>query len=280
MTRQTTASTGHFAGKGGLKLHYRFDPAAEPVGTVVVVHGFAEHCGRYDAVVAYLNGQGFDTLRFDCRGHGQSDGRRAYVERYRDYLDDLDAAVARAIEWGGPQPLFLLGHSQGGLIVAAYALQNPEGIDGLVLTSPAIRFAVKVNPAKAALGKFMSLVWPTLSLPSGIAPDHLSHDPAVGEAYAQDPLVSSTATARWYTESLRTQRNVQAQAGQIRLPTLVLQAGADRLVDPAASRAFYQSLGTTDRQWQLYEGFYHEILNEVERHTVLDDIGRWLHAHR
>ncbi len=273
--------TGRMPSRDGCSLYYRWHPVAAPRGTVVIVHGFGEHSGRYAGVIADLNARGYAVLAFDYRGHGLAAGPRAYVGRFSQYLDDLDAAIARAracLSGAERRPLFVLGHSLGGLITAAYALDRGEGLSGFVVTSPALGMALAVPAWKDALGRVMSRLIPRLSIPSGLDPALVSRDPEVVRAYAADPLVLTKATARWYTEFLDTQARVMASAPRITLPALVLAAGADRLADPEVSRRFEETLGSKDKRFVIYEGLYHEIMNEPEKAKVLDAIGAWLQA--
>lgn len=273
--------TGFIRSKDGTQLHYARFTNPDAGALLLFVHGFGEHCGRYDHVNRWFLERGYECAAFDYRGHGRSQGRRAYVDRFRQYLDDLDAFVnammARSDD--SSRKVYLVGHSFGGLLVASYVLEQPEGIDGIVLSSPGFGFKVKVSAAKAALAKVMSTVYPTLELPTGIPVEDLSTDPSVGKAYEADPLVNKVATARWYTEALAQQQVILRHADRIQLPVLLLQAGEDRLVDGYVSQNFLAAVGSADKELKWYDGMYHEIFNEVRRDEVLDDMQTWLTQH-
>lgn len=261
---------------GGPRLYARWRPAAEPRGTLVFVHGFGEHAGRYEHVLAAFDARGYGGLAFDRRGFGRSEGRRAFVRRFDEYLDDVDAALAAAAERSGDGPPWLVGHSAGGLVALLHALERPGRVAGLVVSAPALRFAVEAPAWKRALGRLASRVWPTLALPSGIEPELLTHDRAIAAATAADPLMALAPTARWYTEALDAQERVRARAGELTPPLLVLGAGADRICDPAAVREIHGLAGSPDKDLRWYDGLYHELFNELERERVFDDVAAWL----
>ena len=152
------SETGYVRGPGSGRIFYRWHPAAEPRATILVIHGFAEHSGRYLHVFDRLNEAGFDCFAIDYRGHGRADGRRAYIDRFADYLDDVSAGFDLMRERRPDGPRFLLGHSQGGLICAAHAMGRRPAIDGLVLSGPFLGVALKVPAWKDALGRVLEYV--------------------------------------------------------------------------------------------------------------------------
>lgn len=270
--------TGTLEGSDRLRLFYRWHPAAAPRAAVVVVHGIAEHSGRYVHVLDALNAHGCDALGLDLRGHGHSAGTRVYVDRFADYLDDVDAAVAQVRARRPGVPVFIVGHSMGGLVAVQHALARGDGIAGYILSSPGLRAAVHIPAWKDALGKLMSKIWPKLAIPTGIGPELISKDPAVVAAYVADPLVTTKATARWYTEFVHAEHDALARAAELRRPFLVLIGEADRLVDPASGRELFAAAGASDKTLKSYPGLYHELFNEPEQAQVLGDVGAWLEA--
>ncbi len=270
--------TGYVRGPGSGRLFYRWHPAPEPRAAILLIHGLAEHSGRYLHVFDAFNARGYDCFAVDYRGHGRADGRRAYIDAFSDYLDDVSAAFDLLRERRPEGPRFLLGHSQGGLICAAHALERRPTIDGLVLSGPFMGLALAVPAWKDILARVMSRLWPTLAVPTGIDPGLVSRDTEVVAAYTGDPLVFTSATARWYCEVLEGQAQTNAGASRIDVPTLVVQGMADALVDPAAAERFVGALGSADKTFKPYEGLYHEVLNEPEREQVMADIAAWLDA--
>lgn len=264
---------GTFRVADGTELFYRRWSPAESRGTLVIVHGFNEHSGRFDHVAQYWVDQGLTVWALDQRGHGRSGGPRAYVERWDDYVDDLHAFITGPV--GGGQPL-LLGHSMGGMITFRYGLAHPESIKALVITSPLFQNRAQPTAIDALMAPVASRLLPKLLRPAPLDPSTLSRDPAVGTAYAADPLVGKQGTPRWFTEMQKAAAASLAEAPNFRLPILVLAAGADALVDPDATERVYQAIGSNRKRLKRYPDFYHELLNEPEKASILAEIRAWL----
>ncbi len=248
-------------------------------GAVLVVHGFGEHSGRYEHVFEALNARGYSCLGVDYRGFGRAAGRRAFVRSFDDYLDDVQWGLdALAERWPGAP--FLLGHSQGGLICARFAIARAPTLRGLVLSSPALRFSVSVPAWKRGLAHLLSAVWPSFTLPAEIPARDLTHDEEALRRLREDPLLVRVATARWYTECLRAQEQTLAGAAALRAPFLLQAAGDDRVVDAAVTRAFFDAAGAEDKTWIDYPGLFHEVYQETEvaRGHALHDLTEWLDA--
>lgn len=273
---ERTLETGSLTARDGTRLSYLLSPHPEARAALLFIHGYADHAARYTHVFDWLWSRGYTCAAVDLRGHGRSEGHRGYVERFERYIDDVEAAVTALVERFTDQKLVLVGHSMGGLVVLTYLLRHPEGIEGAVLSSPFLGLKLQVPKVKELAGRLMSRVWPTLGLPSGLTGKDLTHDVGFADAYDADPLVFKDATARWFTETQRAQRDMLRTAGQITTPTLMLQAGSDKVVDPETSRHVYELLGATDKEWRSYDTLYHELFNELDRETPLQDVADWL----
>jgi len=271
--------TGSLTVGGGLELFRRWWlPDEEPAAVLVVVHGYGEHGGRYRYLVDAMVPLGCAVHVCDLRGHGRSPGRRGNIERFSDYVDDAGLFVdAVAAEQPGT-PLFLLGHSLGGLIATSCAEARPDGLAGLILSSPFLRLRLPVSGAKRAAAKVLSRVAPARDIGNSIPAEELSHEPHVVAAYASDPLIHHVATARWAAEVLAAQGAALWAAGRLRLPLLVMYAGADTIADPAASRELFAAASSADKTLRCYDGYYHELFNEVGRAAVFADLAAWLAA--
>lgn len=268
---------GELQSADGTRLFWRrWAASGEARGAVAIIPGYADHSGRYGHVAELLVEAGMAVAAIDLRGHGKSDGRRGYVRRFDDYLNDAIALIDAARATAPGKPLFLLGHSMGGLVALQTAIHREPKIRGLIVSSPFLGVAMKVPAIKEALGRVMSLVCPILSLPSGIDPYNLSHDRAVGNAYAADPLVFKTANARWYTEALGAAEETLLRAGRIQGPCLVMQAGQDRLADPKKSRPLFEALGSLDKRHIVYPEMFHEIFNETDKQVPLGELRDWI----
>ncbi len=265
-----------------LAVQHHLRPGCRAV--VAIAHGYAEHVGRYAELLAALDAAGYECHLLDLRGHGRSEGVRGYVRHFREYLDDFDLFLERISEARPKEPdrtippWILVGHSLGGLISLQYVLRRPSAFAALAVSSPFLRPAIKVPPLKAGLAAVVSFLKPTHLGKSEIAARWLSHDPAVVAAYEADPLVFKTLNPRWFFEVRRAQREVFARAGEIRLPAFFLLGSDDPIADPETARRVYERLGSADKRLEVYPGFLHEILNEVERARVVRDLLAWLDA--
>lgn len=278
---ETTRTTerGFFDAADGVRIFFETDTVANPRATCVLVHGYLEHCGRYARVVDRLTAGGFSCFRFDCRGHGQSGGARGHVFRFGEYLDDLHAVFERARAAAEDRPVFLLGHSNGGLISLNFAARHPAGLAGVVLSSPFFGFGSDVPPLKAFAGKLLSKLVPQMTLPTDLDPALVSHDPQVVAAYRDDPMVSHRASARWFTEAMKAHADAPARAAEVRVPILVQQGGDDQVASPQAVRRVFEHVGSNDKRYEEYEGLFHEIWFELENEPPLADLEAWLRAH-
>ena len=261
----------------GLSLAVERHPVAGCRARVVIVHGYAEHKGRYRKLVSELTGAGYECHLFDLRGHGGSEGRRGHVGRFTDYREDL-RLVARATGADLPPgvPLVLLGHSLGGLISLDFVIHHPETFSALAVSSPFLAPAFSIPPLKKTLGSLAARVVPALAVPSGLQAAWLSHDPEVVRAYVEDPLVFPTTTLGWFTAVEAAQEEVFARAAQIRLPALILIGGSDPIAAPPRARALFDRLGSADKHLKVYDGLLHEVFNELERARVVADLLAWL----
>lgn len=245
---------------------------------LLVVHGLAEHSGRYLHVLDHFARIGFDCWAFDYRGHGQSPGMRVHVRQFDEFLTDLEAARRLASEARADIPLFLVGHSQGGLIVLREALAHPQGLEGIVVSSPFLGMHPDAAPPAALhmVANIVSTFAPTLMFSKVAEPSALSRDPKVPEAYIADPLVSTTVSARWFTSVLAAHADTHRRASTLSVPALIMQSGEDRLTDPAATRSWVAAAPSELVDYVEWEGLYHEMFNEPEKEMVFERVERWL----
>ncbi len=269
--------SGPFPSRDGTRLYGEWHhPSGTPRGVALVLHGYADHGGRYVEVSQKLAGLGLAALAIDYRGHGRADGRRGHVDSFVEYLDDLDAALARARAAVPSGPLLLVTHSHGGL-VALRALcdpRRPPRIDGVVLSSPFL--GIQAPPQlKVLAGRVASRFLPALSMPNGLSVDDLTHDEEIKRVSRGDKLRHDVATARWFTEATAAQEFVLHNVHQLAVPSLWLVAEADPIVSVEATRRVYDRAGG-DKTIKLYAGYFHEIFNEVGRATVFSDLTQWI----
>ena len=262
---------------GRIPLHYRGWEATAPSAALLIAHGLAEHGGRYEATGRALAARGVSSWALDQRGHGRSGGRRGHAGRFDEFLDDLDRFRATVRDRSdSATPLFLLGHSMGGLVVLRYLEEHPGAFRGAVVVSPWLGTAVAVPEWKTALAAVLTRVAPALPFRAGIPAEFLSHDPAVVAAYRTDPLVHDIITPRLFSEVRAAMARVFERADRIRVPLLFLLAGSDRIVDTGRSRAFTQRVRGAEVEVLVPEGAYHELLNEPEAGRYIMRILDWI----
>ncbi len=271
---------GYFKGVRDTNVYYQYWlPEGEPKAILLVVHGLAEHSGRYMNVVNHLVPSGYVVYGIDHIGHGKSDGTRIYVDRFQDYTKTLKNYFDMIREWQPKKPIFLIGHSMGGLISAEYLLEHQDELSGAVLSGPSIKVPDNISKAMIFAGKMLSIIMPKAGLVQ-LDAEGVSRDPAVIDAYVNDPLVcTGKVTARLGAELLKTMQRVTKQATKIKLPIMIVQGSADKLVDPSGAQLFYNLVGSRDKTINIYNGFYHEVFNEPEHEQVLNDVKTWIEAH-
>ena len=249
-----------------------------PHAMLAVIHGQGEHSGRYQKFADYFVSRGYAVYACDLRGHGQSDGQHGHVDRFDDYNTDVRTLLDFMQEDFPTSPIFLVGHSLGGLIVLNYAIRYPQSLTGVISSGAALCLKMIVPQWKLTLARLSSGLVPRLTQPNGLETNALSRDDSVVTAYRSDPLVHDRVTARWGTEFLEAQDATLQNAPHLLLPCLILHGGEDRLCDASASRDFFESVGASDKHHVEYAGLYHEIFNEPEKEQVFADIDTWVQA--
>ncbi|MFH1752808.1 MAG: lysophospholipase [Candidatus Omnitrophota bacterium] len=273
-------SEGVFKTADGLNL---FELERRPEGgakaAVVIAHGFGEHSGRYAHVAQYLACQGYAIHMFDLRGHGRSEGARAFVSSFNSYLSDLARFLDRVDEKEEGRPVFLLGHSMGGTIATLLAISQDLRLRGLILSGALLKASGKISAPLRIFISIAGTIFPSSPVLKEIDSSKVSSDPGVAKRYNDDPLVyHGKLLARQAREISRAIERIQREMEEISLPLLILHGTADRLVDIEGSRQLYARAGSKDKTIKLYEGFYHEVLNEPGKDRVLSDVAAWLKA--
>ncbi|MGH8873438.1 MAG: alpha/beta fold hydrolase [Acidimicrobiia bacterium] len=254
----------------GLELVRDWVPVTAPRAHIVLVHGIAEHCGRYERTGSLLADAGFFVRSFDLIGFGGSGGRRGDIENWSRYHDQIQTHMEWARGQGGP--VILMGHSMGGNLALGYALSGRPAPDLLVLSAPALGGGAGWQRAVAGVA---AAVAPTVAVPNSLKGEQLSRDPAVGEAYFSDPLVYRKSTTRLGAAFFEAMDELEESFRDLDIPTLVLHGSADTIVPPQ-STAILGELANVERR--LLPGLRHEILNEPEGPELIQDIVDWIDA--
>jgi acylglycerol lipase len=280
MTQPSTsrAHEDRITSSSGLELFIRsWRPETTARAVVAIVPGFNSHSGYYEWVADQLTAKGFAVYAVDLRGRGRSDGERFYVEKFGDYVRDASSLVHLAKSREPGLPVFMLGHSAGGVVACIYTLEYPTELAGLICES----FAHEVPAPDFALAVFKGL--------SHVAPHaHLLHlkneqfsrDPNVVKVMNDDPLIAhETQPTQTLAEMVRADERLKQEFPLITLPVLILHGTADQATKPSGSQRFYDMAGSTDKTLKLYDGHFHDLLNDVDKEVVMADIVSWLAAH-
>lgn len=243
---------------------------------VIIVHGYAEHSDRYAWVASQLTSQDFAVYSFDLRGHGKSEGNRGTINSFDTYLKDLESFINEIRLREVSQPIFLLGHSLGGAISSLFAIRNKFSISGLILSSALIGFSNKLILKSTSLMVLIARIVPTLPI-TRLDSHKISRDIKVVNSYKDDPLVyQGYISAQMLAAILKAISEIQANSDKIEIPLLILHGTADEIVTMKASQHLYKNISSKQKNVILYDGLYHEILNEPERNKVIFDIKTWI----
>jgi alpha-beta hydrolase superfamily lysophospholipase len=280
MQQQDLISANQEAAEGvsGLKISFRSWRSAEkPRALVVVIPGFNAHSGYYEWVAEQLLAEQLSVYAVDVRGRGNSEGERFYVEAFEDYVRDVEAVMAVAKAREPDMPVFLFGHSAGGVVACLYTLDHQGELAGLICES----FAHELPAPDFVLAVFkgISHVAPhahILHLPN----EKFSRDPEVVERMNNDPLIAKeTQPSQTMAAMVRADERLKAEFPLITLPVLILHGTADQNTKPSGSQHFYDMAGSSDKTLKLYEGSFHDLLNDLDKETVLIDIKSWINSH-
>lgn len=246
-------------------------------GVVIVVHGLGEHAGRYERVAEHLNAWGFAVRGYDQCGHGESGGARGSLPTDTRLLDDLaDIIDSTRARMSKGTPLILLGHSMGGLVVGRFVSLNLRPVDALIMSSPALDAGM--NAFQKFLVSLLPRLSPNLRVGNGVKPQFISHDPAVVAAYKADPMVHDRISARLARFIADAGPQTLARAAHWKVPTLLMYAGDDRLLNPQGSRRFAAAAPKGVVTSVCFDDLYHEIFNELDAGPVFAELKRWLDA--
>ena len=263
-----------FQGASGRELFRRAWLPDDPFACALIVHGFAEHCGRYEHLATWLASRGVAVHAFDHQGHGRSSGPRCFVRRFSDFLDDTERALTLARTPHPDLPLFVIGHSMGGLVTASLAVERKPDVAGFVLSGAALRPPVPLSTGRRWLLALLRRLAPRLSFPSGLDPQALSTDPAVVRAYLDDPLVERRITTSLAVELFAAMGRTSARGAAVERPLFALHGEDDAICSPEGSHAF--AAAARRGSYLGLPGMRHEIFNEPERERVYAAVLDWL----
>lgn len=264
---------GYFAASDGTQLYYEANPVKNPRAGLIFLHGMGEHLARYQHCVDEFN-QHYSIYRYDQRGQGKSGGPRAYSPSMDQSVADLKLFIEKIAALH--DKVILVAHSYGGQVAINCLAAHPNLVNALILSSPNIRVAFPIPKLKRAAGKVVAHLFPTLRISNEVESFYLSHDSRVVTAYDQDPLVNRSISLKLAGIVLDNQEQIMSMASKILVPILLMHAGEDHVCSAAASKAFYQQIGSKDKTLKIYPGLYHELFNEIGKEQVFTDMHAWL----
>lgn len=271
---------GYFDGINHTKLFYQTWTPDNPKGLVIVVHGYGEHSGRYLNVVNTLVPEGYALWVPDHRGHGKSKGRRCHVDRFSDFLEDLSIFEALARKAHPDLPVHVVGHSMGSLIANHYvSSRTDQDYKSLTLSGTGAEPGPAIKASAKIMSKILSVILPTLSIPSGLDPNFISYDKKVVEAYINDPLVENKLTVRLGNEMMAALPKMIPAAAQLKIPTMMQIGAEDESFHPNSWDALFEAIAVKDKTFKKYEGCRHEVYNEIKKEVPLNDLKNWLDSH-
>lgn len=258
-----------------MNIYTECHPVAEARGTVVLVHGAGEYFARYEWLYGKLNQAGYHVVGGDLPGLGRSGGRRGHIDDFTQYYEAVDQWMDKAHTYG--KPIVLMGHSMGGLTVIRYMEERQPQLSGVVLSSPCLGLARRIPQWLEGLASALHAVTPRLCLPSGIGAHEVSRDPLIAKRYGSDPYITTRVSVRWYKQLVLAMEAAYQEADRYPdIPTLVMQAGDDKIVDADAVRRWRARLSGSCIEYVEWDGLYHEIFNEPEKEAVVARMISWL----
>jgi len=269
-----------FTTPDGVRLYTQaWSPDGRPRAAIFLIHGLAEHSGRYAHVAAYLAERGYAVHGMDLRGHGHSEGLRGYIDSLDVFIGDLYQYFKTVRTATGDVPCFVLGHSMGALLSLIFAGRYQSEVAGVIVSGTAVRIGSAVPGYMKLIGQVLSRIAPKAPL-MPIEAGTVSKDPLVRVAYETDPFnYRGKIRARLGAELLAMGDRAREAAAGLTIPVLLMHGGADTLADPAGLAELDGLVTSPDKTVRLYEGLYHEIFNEPEKAVVLGDVAAWLDAH-
>ena len=266
----------YFYGIDGKKIFYRESLAKNAKNAMILVHGWSEHSGKYEEVIQFFVDNNYSVYAPDMRGHGLSEGERGYIQRWSQYLEDLQK-LHEIISPNFPKPI-IMGHSMGGLIAIRYAEGQAynHSISALITSGAYLQLAFEVNPLKSMFGTVMSNYFPKFSLKQEISADDLSSDSTSKKKHANDPLNHSTVNSRWFTEAKKAQGFAFDEADKLLVPCLIMHGSVDSIASVEGSQRLFREISTDQKELIIYDGMQHEVLMELNRKQVFKDVAKWL----
>lgn len=269
-----------FSGLEDLEIYYQsWVPEGDLRAILIIVHGFGEHSGRYMNVINTLIPENIAIYALDHRGHGKSEGKENYINHFSDYFADLETFEKMVLDEHPETPIFMLGHSMGSLIAAHYMANNDhqDRYNSLILSGTGADFGPGINGLTLFLARVLSVIAPKLMIPSNLDPNFISRDQEVVDTYINDPLVHfDKISSRLAREMMKHTASMKTAASKITIPTLIQIGSEDDTFAPDSRKPLLDALNTEEKELKVYEGYRHEVYNEIDKEKVLEDLKGWI----
>ncbi|MCP4755854.1 MAG: alpha/beta hydrolase [Proteobacteria bacterium] len=270
----------HFDGINDTKIYYQTWTPDSPKGLLIIIHGYGEHSGRYMNVVNTLVPEGYTVWALDHRGHGKSEGQRCYVNRFTDFLEDVATFEKIARDAHSELPVHVLGHSMGSIIANHYvSSRTAQNYQSFTLSGTGAAPGPAINTVTLLLSKILSAILPKMSIPSGLDPNFISYDKKVVEEYVNDPLVENKIAPRLANEMMAYLQKMVPAASKLKIPTLMQIGSEDESFHPDSWDALFEAIAVEDKVFKKYEGYRHEVYNEIKKEVPLNDLKDWINKH-
>ena len=271
-----TEFQSYFTNHHGLDIYYRCFLPESTKATILFAHGIGEHSGRYTHLAEFFCSHEISFIALDHQGHGLSEGKRGHVPTFQAFADDMEMLRTQTADIHQRTPLFIMGHSMGGLIAFLYVLKHQDKVNGTILTSPSFRIKMEVPRWKTWLATILYYLAPNLTMRNSIDASLLSRDDAVVEDYRNDPLVHSFISLSLFWDMVHSGQRCMREANRVTIPLFILLGGHDEIIDVDAARKTFDAVNTNDKKILVFQDDYHEILNEYNNERVMQELVHWL----
>ncbi len=270
---------GIFTTYDSLNLFQRsWIPLKKPKALLVILHGLGEHSARYDHFAQFMALNDYLVNSFDYRGHGKSEGQRFFVNSFEEYCLDAENFIISIKGQYPGLPIFIFSHSMGGLISTTLASQDRLKVDGLIASSAVVKISDEMSNLTIKLTRIIAAIAPNMGVLSGVS-DQVCRDPEVVRSHREDPLIQGKLPAKTMSEILKAVKSLGDHMGKISVPILIMAGTADTMADSKGSKDLYQKCSSKDKTLKIWEGLYHELINEPEKDQVIAEVLAWTNSH-